>query len=209
MKYKRVAVFGANGKIGSRVVAELLSRGYEVTAFIHGSNLQIRDKNLQTVEGDIYDATQVAAAVQGVDAVVSALGSWGTPKKDILSKGMPHIIAGMKQHGITRVVSLTGADARAHGDRLSLIHRLTHLMLAALAGKVLRDGELHIQALEQSDLDWTVVRSPVMKNGNADRYALNDIRPMPWVRIERELVVRSMLDELEAEQWLQKAPYLH
>ena len=32
----KVVVFGASGKVGQKVVAELLSRGHEVRAFIHG-----------------------------------------------------------------------------------------------------------------------------------------------------------------------------
>jgi putative NADH-flavin reductase len=207
---EQITVFGANGKVGSLIVADLLARGYSVVAFVHRTHhLPVHDK-LTIHSGDVYQPDEVSTAIAGSTTVVSALGSWGTPKKDILTVGMRHIIAGMHEHGVTRIVSLTGADARAPGDKLSLIHRLSHFGIGVLAGKVLADGERHIQLLAQSDLDWTVVRSPIMgrRTLHGRQYHLSTRRPLPWRIIPRRLVVAAMVDLVVRSDWRRQAPFL-
>jgi uncharacterized protein YbjT (DUF2867 family) len=152
---RRVTVFGANGRVGSLIVAELLTRGYDVVAVVHRGSRLPKNPHLRVIRADIYNSKSVDDAVVGSSAVVSALGSWGTHKKDILTVGMTHIIAGMQHHGIQRIVSLTGVEARALGDYLSFMHRLAHRMIRAVAGKILSDGEQHIVLLESSGLTWT------------------------------------------------------
>lgn len=128
----KLVVFGANGRVGSLVVIELLRCGHNVLAFTHGRSTFPPHPKLEIFSGDIYDANSVDRAVRSTDAVVSALGSWGTPKKDILTVGMQHIIPAMQKHGVTRLISLTGTDSNAPGDTRSIIHSLTRGLFVLL-----------------------------------------------------------------------------
>ena len=206
----QVTVFGANGQVGSRIVEELLTRGYQVVAFVHNSHQLPVSDTLQIIQGDIYNPSDVDAAIAGSMAVVSALGSWGTPNKDILTAGMRNIIVSMNHHNVARIVSLTGAEARAPGDVLSIVHRMMHTFLGVVARKVLIDGERHIALLAQSQLKWTVVRSPIMTSRQLikSRYALSMHRPRPWRTISRRSVVVSMVDLISDAEWINKAPYV-
>ncbi|MEO5950285.1 MAG: NAD(P)H-binding protein [Candidatus Saccharimonadales bacterium] len=207
---QQVTVFGANGKVGSLIVEELLGRDYKVVAFVHNQSALKQSDQLSIVQGDIYQAIDVEKALDGSEMVISALGSWGTPKKDILATGMSFIIPGMKKRNITKIISLTGADARAKGDKLSLLHRISHIGISIIGHKVLFDGEKHIRLLEESKLDWTVVRSPIMSSSApvTDMYNLGDRRPAPWKTISRQLVVLSMVDLLENHTWTRRSPFL-
>lgn len=207
---QQITVFGANGKVGRLVVEELLLRGHTVVAFVHNDTSMVASDNLRVVQGDIYAPDDVTAALAGSTVVVSTLGSWGTPKKDILATGMKHIIAAMKLHNVHTIVSLTGADARAPGDRLTVIHRLTHLFIGLTAGKILTDGETHIQLLADSGTDWTVIRSPIMRSAlpKTDQYGLSSTRPLPWQTIARRLVALAIVDAVEDRTWRQKAPFV-
>jgi putative NADH-flavin reductase len=205
----KIVVFGANGRVGSLVVAEALSRGYRVKAFVHSGSQFKDDPKLEIIKGDIYNKSDVAKAVEGAGAVISALGSWGTPKKDILTAGMKNIIPAMQQNKIKRIVSLTGSDASSPADTENLLHRVSHLALSIVAPKILKDGENHIGLLNQSGLDWTVVRSPVMNGkGNAARFELTSNRPKPWATVNRKSVVLAMVDLVEFCQHSQQAPYI-
>lgn len=204
----QITVFGANGKVGSHVVRGLLDRGYTVVAFIHGSHQFSENPNLKIVQGDIYSADDVKRALVGSEVVVSALGSWGTPKKDILTEGMKNIIPAMQDANITRIVSLTGADARVKGDQLSVIHRISRSLLGFVAPKVLHDGEEHIRLLQESALQWTVLRSPVMNERGTPMYKLSNSRPMPWTTIHRRAVAEALINQINATSELQKCPYL-
>ena len=206
---RKVVVFGANGNVGSLVVRYALDEGYHVVAFVHRHHDLPDHPSLKIVQGDIYVADDVQRAVKGADVVMSALGSWGTKRKDVLSSAMASIVPAMQQHGVTRIVSLTGAEARASGDHLGLIHRFAHFGIGIMAGKILRDGERHIQALEQSDLDWTVIRSPIMRTKPDHTYSLSMQRPTPWELINRPAVARAMVDQLSDDQHLRQAPFIH
>lgn len=201
----RVIVFGANGRVGRLVVAELLRRGHNVTAFVHGAGLDDQE-NLSIIEGDIYNREDIELHLPGHTTVVSTLGSWGTKQQNILSTAMQKIVPCMETNNIRRIVSLTGDGAAAPGDHRSLRAYLSRVLLLLIAPKVLRDGEDHIRILAHSKLLWTVVRSPVMTNAASSRYTLLQ-RPKNF-RISRHAVVESMVDLAESGEWPKAAPFL-
>jgi putative NADH-flavin reductase len=68
----RIAVYGATGMIGSRVVAEALARGHEVTAITRsGGDVPA---GAAAVRGDAGDADFAKRVAGEVDVVVSAIG---------------------------------------------------------------------------------------------------------------------------------------
>ena len=207
---EQVTVFGANGRVGRLVVAELVNRGYTVVAFVHNRSHFIETPRLRVISGDIYNAQDVEKALDGSSAVISALGSWGTPMKNILTVGMKHIIPAMKARDLSTIISLTGADARASGDMLEVVHRVSYPFLTAFIGKILADGERHITLLEKSDLDWTVIRSPIMlkRTPNHDRYTLDVRRPFPWQTVPYRLVALAMVNSLQDRTWSKEAPFI-
>jgi uncharacterized protein len=68
----RIAVYGATGMIGSRVVAEALSRGHQVTGITRsGGELPA---GAVAVRGDAGDTAFTKSIAADVDVVVSAIG---------------------------------------------------------------------------------------------------------------------------------------
>ncbi|MDQ2973192.1 MAG: NAD(P)H-binding protein [bacterium] len=204
----KIIIFGSNGKVGSIVVQKALDAGHYVTAFVHGAANFTEHSNLKIVKGDIYDPASVKSAFEGSEVIISALGSWGTPKKDILSTAMSNIVPAMKNFGIKRIISLTGHDARWSKDSVGIINRLTRPMLALVVPKILHDGERHIELLSKSGLDWTVLRSPVMNEKGAGLYKLTGKRPFPWQTINRHAVAQALIDQVEGTENLNEAPFL-
>ena len=205
----KIVIFGANGKIGRLVVAEALRRGHSVRAFVHNHSDIADDSNLSIFKGDIYDADSCRNAMKGCDAVVSTLGSWGTPKKDVVSTAVENIIPIMQSMKINKIVTLTGADSEASNDKQGLLHKLSRPLLATIAGKILADGERHIKLLENSNLKWSIVRAPIMSNyGQASSFRLTEDRPMPWQTINRKSVAIAMVDLLETTESELRAPYI-
>jgi len=205
----QITVFGASGKVGSRVVEEALRRGYDVVAFVHSHNLFSPTGKLVVVQGDIYSASDVAKALKGSSAVLSCLGSWGTPKKNVLTTAMHAILPAMREQQIERIVTLTGSGAADPHARPGVVHRLLLRLLAPFpAGKVFRDGEEHLRLLAMSELEWTSLRSPVMNNLGSS-YALNLKPAKPWETIGRDSVAAAMLDQLETATYVGQAPIIH
>ena len=203
-----ITIFGANGRVGSLVVAELLDRGHEVTAFIHGPSRLPEHPSLHLVRGDIHSDKDVREALRLSQVVISTLGSWGTKSKDILTAGMQRIIPAMQEANIKRIVSLTGAGAFDAADAPRWFDKLNRFILSLVAPKILKDGEDHIALLRASGLNWMVVRSPIMRESDKRGYTLSGVAPLPWDTIHRHDVVDAIVQLALSNDRVASAPFI-
>lgn len=67
-----IALIGASGKIGSKIAAELLSRGHSVTGISRHPENIAEAEGLITATGDITQPEQIAQVLKGHDAIISA-----------------------------------------------------------------------------------------------------------------------------------------
>ena len=108
----RLIVFGANGRLGSRIVREALERGHQVTAVVRDpGRLQNSDERLTAVTGDVCDAGSVAAVATGHDAVISAVGPTGNSRPDLVVEAARALIDGLTRAGVRRLVVGGGAGS--------------------------------------------------------------------------------------------------
>lgn len=160
-KIRTMALFGATGKTGHRVLNRLLAQGYTVRALARTpSRVTVVDDELTVVEGDVCDSKAVAETIVGSDAVVSVFGQVTGSPPSLQTTGTQNIVAQMQAQGLTRIVSLSGGGLRDPHDRPKLADRVIRILLTMLSGRVLADAEGHLGVLERSGLDWTVVRGP-------------------------------------------------
>ena len=204
----KVLVFGANGRVGSNIVQKLLRDGHQIRAFVHSNSSLTEHKDLEIVEGDVHNTKHVSEALQGQEKVLTALESWGPQSKDILRAAMENIVAAMKEANVQRIIALTGSGAIAPNDSPSVVDKLNRTFIRLAASKILEDGERHIAILANSTLNWTVVRSPAMRNSASIRYVLSKRAPSPWASISREAVAEAMVHLINDSQWLKAAPYI-
>ncbi len=204
-----ITVFGASGSVGQLVVKRLLDDGHTVTVFVHKSSTYVATEQLKIIKSDVHNAAFVESAVRGSDAIISTLGSWHTPVKDILSAAMSAVIPAMQKEGIKRVVSLTGSAAWAPGDSISLGNKLSHKVFSFIAPDIIRDSETHLTLLADSGLDWTVIRSPIMKDSDSDDYVLNRTLPGNLEKVSRQAVAKAIVDQLNDTNFIKQAPHVH
>lgn len=109
----KIALIGSTGFVGSAVLEELLQRGHEVTALARDPAKLTPRHGLTVVRADAQDAAQVADAVRGQDAVVSAYNP-GWKDADIYNqflKGTTAIFDGVKRAGLKRLLVVGGAGS--------------------------------------------------------------------------------------------------
>lgn len=204
----RLTIFGASGRTGLPLVEQALAAGHEVTAFVRNpARLPIKHERLRVAQGDGADAAAVERAVQGADAVISALGPVKDAPSGVQTAATRHIVAAMRKHGVRRLVSLTGAGVATAEDRPKLVNRLIRLALVTLAGDVLRDGEGHAQVIQSSDLDWVIVRGPVLTDGpHTGSYRVGWVGVNTGSRISRRDLAQFMLTQVTDNTYLRKMP---
>lgn len=206
----KILLLGASGNIGRLVVSKLLADGHDVVAFVYGAAPFEETEHLRIVQGDVHKEADIRQAIQGVDVVMSTLGSWHTKTQDILTSAMTNVIPAMKTYGVTRIITLTGSDARLPGEKPTFLQRLLRPVFMILAPKILRDGEAHLRILAESGLTWTALRSPVMRSkGEEGRSIVNFSPPKPWESIHRNDVAAQLVVLLKDDAFADKAPHIH
>ena len=205
----KLVVFGASGKVGHLVVDELVRRGHQVTAIVYKKTERSFSSAVEVKELDVHNRRRVVEVVKGHDAVISTLGSWGTDSQDILVSAMTGIIPAMQSYGIKRIISLTGADARIEGDKPALSSKILRKILTIVGPKIINDGEQHIKLLEKTQLDWTVIRSPKMTDGEKRQYTLSQKSSQAWDLVSRKTIASAMVDQLNTSDYINQAPIIH
>lgn len=109
----KIALIGGTGFVGSAVLQELLQRGHHVTALARDISKYPPAVNLAVVRADALDAAQVAQAIAGHDAVVSAYNpGWKEPRlHDLFLQGTRAIVEGVKRSGVKRLLVVGGAGS--------------------------------------------------------------------------------------------------
>jgi len=109
----KIALIGGTGFVGTALLDELLQRGHAVTALARDPAKFTARERLTVVKADALDASQVADAVRGHDAVVSAYNpGWKEPAiYDLFLKGSRAILDGVRSSGVKRVLVVGGAGS--------------------------------------------------------------------------------------------------
>jgi len=91
-----IALFGATGMIGQRILNEALSRGHKIAAIARDpSKIAEKRPNLTVKAGNILKPESVAAAAAGYDVVVSAYGPPQTDPQQVVAAARS-LIEGIK-----------------------------------------------------------------------------------------------------------------
>ena len=191
---KRIAVTGASGKTGWRIVEEARRRGWAVTAILRpGSEVPEGLKGADLVRLELSDGAALKQALQGCDALVIATGA--RPSVDLLGPlkvdalAMRSQIAACRAAGVKRVVLVSSLCSGR------LLHPLN------LFGLILVWKRVGERWLAESGLEWTVVRPGGLKETEADIEAEGIVFSGPDQQesnsIPRRLVAQVCLDALE------------
>ena len=107
--------------------------------------------------------TAVERAVQGQDAVLCALGAASPLRRDrTLIEGVQPIVDAMTRYGTRRLVYLSFLGVLQGRAQLSVIGRT---VVAPLLHNVVADHEAKERIVQQSGLEWVIVRPPRLING--------------------------------------------
>lgn len=112
MPVMRVVIFGATGRIGSRIAAEAHNRGHSLTAVARRPPAELElPEYFTVVKGDVTDPSSVARAVAGQDAVISAVSGIDDGSPETVVTAAHALIGGMTEAGVERLLIVGGAGS--------------------------------------------------------------------------------------------------
>lgn len=149
----RVLVAGATGGTGQYIVKDLLANGHTVRAFVRDLDRarETLGPDIEYAVGDVKDRVTIDAALQDVDAVISAIGAVrgdpaNTPQA-VDYGGTKNLAEGAADAGVQQIVIVSSAGATQED------HMLNKMFLNVLRWKF--QGE---EAVRASGVPYTIIR---------------------------------------------------
>jgi putative NADH-flavin reductase len=153
----RLFVLGATGNTGTQIVDLALARGHQVTAFVRSpQKITRRESALTVIKGDPLRVSELAHALPGHDAVLSALGPSGLDafrQSTLLTECAASTVAAMKTAGVGRLGIVSAA-------LLFPEKGLRFVLFRWLLQRHIRDLVSMEAVVRATDFDWTIARPP-------------------------------------------------
>ncbi|PWL59519.1 MAG: 3-beta hydroxysteroid dehydrogenase [Bacteroidales bacterium] len=167
---KKTALIGASGFVGSAILKELLSRGYEVEALVRNpENVKVNNPHLTVKKVDVADTKALADDLKGYDTIISAYNpGWTNPDiYNLTLQNYPRILEAAKEAGVKRLLIVGGAGTLFCAPGLRVVD--SGAIPAEIMGGVKSLGKFYLETLNnEKDIDW-VFFSPagVLEPGEA------------------------------------------
>ena len=212
----KLLVLGATGRTGRLIVEEALNQGYDLNVLMRDKNkMSFNSKSVKVFQGTPARRTDLAAAMEGCEVIISALGiarasdaPWSkliTPK-NFISESMKNVIAEADQQNLKRLITIS---AWGVGEtKKEIPFWLRWLIDYTNLGPVYAEHESQEKLLASSDLKWTAVR-PVALNDSKKiktlKVSFNNL-PKPSLFINRQSVAKFTVDIVKSDKYHLKSP---
>ncbi|KAH7930569.1 NAD-P-binding protein [Leucogyrophana mollusca] len=216
----RVLILGATGGAGVLLIQEALAASHAVVIFARSPQKLpesiTTNPNVTVHKGELTDEAALSKAMEGVDAVLSALGpsvSRGPlhPSGEPLAHAYSQILKIMKDRGVRRLLALGTPSITDPSDKFSLQMQAIVTAVATFARTAYKDVVAIGQTIrtEGDGLDWTIVRVPLLSGADDRTFVagyVGDGKTTKW--LTRAGFAAFVLEELSKNEWVHKAPLI-
>lgn len=206
----RIAVLGASGTVGRRIVDRLLAAGHDVVCQTRtAAKLAHLAGRTEVHLFDPRDAGKIARFVEGADAVIFAVGTDTIGSTTLFSEVTAVLIPAMRAHGVRRLIAITGVGAgetRGHGGFL-----YDWIIFPLFTRNGYRDKNRQEELITASDLDWIIVRpAPYTERSVSGALEVHtEIKPQTRLtRITRDEVADFVVAQLNSDTYLRQRPFI-
>ena len=188
----RVALVGASGQAGSRILTELIGRGHQVTAIARNPHRIVSGAGVIAAKGDVADKAALTALIKGHDAVISSVR---------FSSSDPHVlIDAVRASGVKRYLVVGGAGSLEVAPGVGLID--TPQFPAAYKPEASKAAAFLDLLREAHDLEWTFLSPSALfvAGDRTGKFRLGDDQLLSnesGSRISFEDYAVALVDELE------------
>lgn len=210
---KTLLIIGASKGIGRKAIDYALELGCNVRAMARSAEkIELEHDRLEKFSGDATDPNDVRRALDGVDAVILALGVPSGPTRllqpvTLFSRSTEILVDAMEASGPKRLIVVTGFGA---GESRSAMNRVEEFGHHMLLGRAYADKDVQEKIIERSSLNWTIARPTILTNGRATGKYKILTDPESWRNglISRSDVAGFLVDRALDRENLHEAPVL-
>ncbi|WP_418135621.1 NAD(P)-dependent oxidoreductase [Agrobacterium sp. El2ro-1b] len=141
----KIALIGASGNAGSRILKELSDRGHQVTAIARNPEKIAALPNVVAKKGDVFDPAALSELLKGHDAVISSV--------HFTASDPATLIEAVRASGVQRYLVVGGAGSLeiAPGQRVVDLPDFP----AAYKAEATKGAEFLDKLKQEKQLDWT------------------------------------------------------
>lgn len=209
---RRLAILGATGFVGRHLLGEALHRG-------HGARILARNPgalgdlpaSVEVVPGDCFDASAVRTTLEGCAAVLSTIGPPSGRRHGLVAedygRAMQSLVDAMHDAGIRRLIWLAGAGTSYPGEKIVFRRAWVRAMIRLVAPLVIPAKERELAVLMDSDLDWTCIRPPMIRERVRGILHADEVEAQGY-RVDVDQLACFMLDQIDDPTWIRKKPFV-
>lgn len=201
----KILLLGATGPTGQQILARALDQHHEVTAMVRNpSKLNFQHPQLKVIKGDVLDDQILVTALQGQQAVISALGKGQSLRSShLITNAVNNLIPNMEESKVNRLIFLSGFGA---GNTFVQANLLQKIIFKTFLRGIYSDKARAEKKIRNSNLNWTIVYPVQLKNtpptGNYISEEKQIMKGLP--KISRADVAEFMLEELKNNLFIKK-----
>jgi len=198
-------ILGATGPTGRHVLDLALKAGDAIAVLARRPEAldDVKDR-ITVIAGDATNRDDVARAMQGRDAVISALGAGGSFRANgLFTRAAEAVVGAARQNGVSRLVWLSSFGV---GDTLKDASFVQKIMYTTLLRNLYKNKAAAETIIRESDLDWTIVYPTGLTNGPArGAYRADDrIKMKGFPTISRADVADFMCKAVRDDGWIRR-----
>jgi putative NADH-flavin reductase len=196
-------VFGATGKTGSLVVERALAKGHTVTALVR-DRFKFNRPSVRVFPGNATNPSDVLSAMRGQQAVIETIGGTTPYKSTTLeTDAIRAILHAMHEEHVPRLISVTMMGI---GDSLTQApFWYRYLLMPTFLHGSTEDKTRKEAAIHSSDLDYVIVRPPILKDTPATGHVRILANSATGHAITRADLASFLVDQLETNANLNRA----
>ncbi len=206
----KIAVIGGTGKSGKYLVKQLLSQGFYFKMLVRDSNnFQINSSLVEIVKGNANDYESVRSLLTGCQAVISTLGLGQPPSEtSIFSQATTHVIRAMNECNIRRYIVITGLNVNTAFDQKSPKTKFATDWMYANYPKTTADKQTEYNILLESNIDWTLVRLPLIEQTDVSGDITISLEDCPGDKISATDLAIFLIEQLSDSTYSRKSPFI-
>ena len=211
-KHTKIAIIGGTGKSGKYLVKELIKQGYSIKLLLRPLANRTDTPShplIEIIEGNANNYQAISTLIDGCEAVISTLGM-GIPasEKTIFSQSTTNIIRAMNEYQIKRYIVITGLNVDTTLDKKSLKNQMATRWMYENFPISTADKQTEYELLMASNLDWTLVRLPLIEQTNEQRQTQTSLEDCEGDKISATDLANFLIKQLRDKCFIKEAPFV-
>lgn len=167
------------------------------------------NSSVEIVNGNVNAVDAIRTLLHGCDAVISTLGM-GIPNSEptIFSQSTRNILQAMNELKITRYIVITGLNVDTPFDKKSAKTQAATDWMRTNYPKSTSDKQSEYSLLNESDIDWTLVRLPSIIQTDETGEIVDDLADCPGEKISATDLAHFLIGQLTDRKYIRKAPFI-